>query len=141
MVFTTLDDMRHAIAKWRTAGEKLCLVPTMGAIHEGHLALVRAAKRAARRVVVSIYVNPTQFAAGEDLDSYPRDFQADQQVLEAAGGVDAIYAPPVMYREQHATHIVPSGVALPMEGESRPHFFTGVATICLLYTSDAADEL
>ena len=129
MVFTTLDDMRRAIAEWRTAGEKLCLVPTMGAIHEGHLALVRAAKRAARRVVVSIYVNPTQFAAGEDLDSYPRDFQADQQVLEAAGGVDAIYAPPVMYREQHATHIVPSGVALPMEGESRPHFFTGVATI------------
>ena len=129
MVFTTPDDMRRAISEWRAAGEQLCLVPTMGAIHDGHLALVTAAKKAAKRVVVSIYVNPTQFAAGEDFDSYPRNFQADQQALEAAGGVDAIYAPPVMYRDQHATHIVPSGVALPMEGESRPHFFTGVATI------------
>ena len=129
MVFTTPDDMRRAIARWRPAGEQLCLVPTMGAIHDGHLALVTAAKKTAKRVVVSIYVNPTQFAAGEDFDSYPRNFRADQQALEAAGGVDAIYAPPVMYREQHVTHIVPSGVALPMEGEARPHFFTGVATI------------
>ena len=129
MVFTTLDDMHCAIAKWRAAGEQLCLVPTMGAIHDGHLALVKAAKKAAKRVVVSIYVNPAQFAAGEDFGSYPRDFQADQQALEMAGGVDAIYAPPIMYRDQHATHIVPSGVALPMEGESRPNFFTGVATI------------
>ena len=129
MVFTTPDDMRHASAEWRAVGEQLCLVPTMGAIHDGHLALVTAAKKAAKRVVVSIYVNPTQFAAGEDFDSYPRNFRADQQKIEAAGGVDAIYAPQAMYRDQHATHIVPSGVALPMEGESRPHFFTGVATI------------
>ena len=129
MVFTTPDDMRHAISEWRAAGEQLCLVPTMGAIHDGHLALVTAAKKTAKRVVVSIYVNPTQFAAGEDFDSYPRNFEADQQIIIAAGGVDAIYAPPAMYRDQHATHIVPSGVALPMEGESRPHFFTGVATI------------
>ena len=129
IVFTTPDDMRHASAEWRAAGEQLCLVPTMGAIHDGHLALVTAAKKAAKRVVVSIYVNPTQFAAGEDFDSYPRNFRADQQKIEAAGGVDAIYAPQAMYRDQHATHIVSSGVALPMEGESRPHFFTGVATI------------
>ena len=140
IVFTTLDDMRQAIAEWRTAGEQLCLVPTMGAIHDGHLALVTAAKKAAKRVVVSIYVNPTQFAAGEDFDSYPRDFQADQQALKAAGGVDAIYAPPVMYRDQHATHIVPSGGALPMEGKSRPHFFTGVATVvCKLFQHVPAD--
>ena len=129
MVFTTPDDMGRAVSDWRTAGETVCLVPTMGAIHDGHLALVTAGKKAANRVVVSIYVNPTQFVAGEDFDSYPRNLQADQQALEAAGGVDAIYAPPVMYRDQHATHIVPSGAALPMEGESRPHFFTGVATI------------
>ena len=129
MVFTAPDDMCRAIGEWREAGDTICLVPTMGAIHDGHLALVIAAKKTAKRVVVSIYVNPTQFAAGEDFGSYPRDFQADQQALEVAGGVDAIYAPPVMYRDQHATHIVPSGVALPMEGESRPNFFTGVATI------------
>ena len=129
MVFTTPDDMGRAVSDWRTAGDTVCLVPTMGAIHDGHLALVTAGKKAANRVVVSIYVNPTQFVAGEDFDSYPRNLQADQQALEAAGGVDAIYAPPVMYRDQHATHIVPSGAALPMEGELRPHFFSGVATI------------
>ena len=129
MVFTAQDDMCRTIGDWRAAGDTVCLVPTMGAIHDGHLALVTASKKAAKRVVVSIYVNPTQFAAGEDFDSYPRNFQADQQALKAAGGVDAIYSPPTMYHDQHATHIVPSGVALPMEGESRPHFFTGVATI------------
>ena len=129
MVFTAPDDMCRTISNWRAAGDSVCLVPTMGAIHDGHLALVTAAKKAAKRIVVSIYVNPTQFATGEDFDSYPRNFQADQGALEAAGGIDAIYAPPAMYRDQHATNIVPSGVALPMEGESRPHFFTGVATI------------
>ena len=129
MFFTTPDDMHRAIGDWRATGDSVCLVPTMGVIHDGHLALVTAGKKAANRVVVSIYVNPTQFAAGEDFDSYPRNFQADQQALKAAGGVDAIYSPPTMYHDQHATHIVPSGIALPMEGESRPHFFTGVATI------------
>ena len=129
MVFTAPSEMCRAIGEWRAVGDTVCLVPTMGAIHNGHLALVTAAKKAAKRVVVSIYVNPTQFGADEDFDNYPRDCQADQQALEAAGRVDAIYAPLVMYRDQHATHIVPSGVALPMEGESRPHFFTGVATI------------
>jgi pantoate--beta-alanine ligase len=129
MFFTTPNDIRKPIVEWRAAGEKLCLVPTMGAIHDGHLALVKAAKKTAKRVVVSIYVNPTQFAAGEDFDSYPRKLKADQKALQAVGEVDAIYAPSTMYRDQHATHIVPSGVALPMEGESRPHFFTGVATI------------
>ena len=129
MVFTTPDEMCRAIGDWRAAGDTICLVPTMGAIHDGHLALVTAAKKTANRVVVSIYVNPTQFGAGEDFDSYPRNFEADQQIIRAAGRVDAIYAPRVMYTDQHATHIVPSGVALPMEGDSRPHFFTGVATI------------
>ena len=129
MVFTAPDDMCRAIGDWRAAGDTVCLVPTMGAIHDGHLALVAAGKKVAKRVVVSIYVNPTQFAADEDFDSYPRNFQADQKALEAAGGIDAIYVPSVMYRDLHATQIVPFGVALPMEGESRPHFFTGVATI------------
>ncbi len=129
IVFTAPNDICRAIGDWRAAGNTVCLVPTMGAIHDGHLALVTAAKKAAERVVVSIYINPTQFATGEDFDSYPRNFHADQQALDAVGGVDAIYAPPVMYQDQHATHIVPSGVALPMEGELRPHFFTGVATI------------
>lgn len=128
-VFITSKEMRHAVVEWRAAGETVCLVPTMGSIHAGHLALIDTAKKTANRVVVSIYVNPTQFAAGEDFDSYPRDFQADLNVIMANGGVDAIYAPSAMYSEKHATNIVPSGVALPMEGLTRPHFFTGVTTI------------
>ena len=92
-VITTSDEMRRAVGSWHAAGDTVCLVPTMGSIHAGHLALIDAARQAARRVVVSIYVNPTQFAAGEDFASYPRNFQADQQAIDAAGGVDAIYAP------------------------------------------------
>lgn len=128
-VITTSDEMRRAVGSWHAAGDTVCLVPTMGSIHAGHLALIDAARQAARRVVVSIYVNPTQFAAGEDFASYPRNFQADQQAIDAAGGVDAIYAPQTMYGDNHATSILPAGVAQPMEGASRPHFFTGVATI------------
>jgi pantoate--beta-alanine ligase len=128
-VITTSDEMRRTVGSWHAAGDTVCLVPTMGSIHAGHLALIDAARQAARRVVASIYVNPTQFAAGEDFTSYPRNFQADQQAIDAAGGVDAIYAPQTMYGDDHATSIVPAGVAQPMEGASRPHFFTGVATI------------
>jgi len=128
-VFVTPKEMRHAVVDWRAAGETVCLVPTMGSIHAGHLALIDTAKQTADRVVVSIYVNPTQFAAGEDFDGYPRDIQTDLHVIMTSGGVDAIYAPSAMYSKTHATSIVPSGVALPMEGLTRPHFFTGVATI------------
>jgi len=131
MVVTTSKQMQATVATWRASGETVCLVPTMGSIHAGHLALIQRAKDLAQRVVVSIYVNPTQFAANEDFDSYPRNFQADQNAIAAAGGVDAIYAPSAMYAAQHATNIVPAGVAAPMEGVSRPHFFTGVATIVL----------
>lgn len=128
-VITTAIDMHRTIAQWRAAGDHICLVPTMGSIHAGHLALIARARQLGSRTVVSIYVNPTQFAAGEDFDSYPRNFAADQDAIDAAGGVDAIYAPAVMYSDTHATSIVPAGVAAPMEGISRPHFFTGVATI------------
>ena len=135
MVFTAPAEMCRAIGEWRAVGDTVCLVPTMGAIHDGHLALVTAAKKTAKRVVVSIYVNPTQFAAGEDFDSYPRNFEADKQIITAAGGVDAIYAPRVMYSDQHATHIVPSGVALSMEGDSRPHFLPALPPLSLSYFS------
>jgi pantoate--beta-alanine ligase len=82
-------------------------------------------------VIVSIYVNPTQFGAGEDFDHYPRTLDADCAAITSAGGCDAIYAPAYMYDDGHATSIVPAGVALAMEGQTRPHFFTGVATIVL----------
>jgi pantoate--beta-alanine ligase len=116
---------------WQGAGETVCLVPTMGSIHHGHLALIAAARKTASRVIVSIYVNPAQFSAGEDFDHYPRTLNADCAAITADGGCDAIYAPATMYDDGHATSIVPAGVALAMESQTRPHFFTGVATIVL----------
>jgi pantoate--beta-alanine ligase len=103
----------------------------MGALHEGHLSLVRLARRKADRVIVSIFVNPTQFAAGEDLASYPRSFDADLAVL-AEARADLVWAPAVetMYPEGFASRIVPSGpAAVGLEDAFRPHFFAGVATV------------
>ena len=114
---------------WQGAGETVCLVPTMGNIHRGHLALIEMARKTAARVVVSIYVNPTQFGADEDFDNYPRTLDADCVAIAAEGGCDVIYVPKGIYASAHATNIIPSGVALPMEGEARPHFFVGVATV------------
>ena len=124
-------EMTAATIAWQGQGETVCLVPTMGSIHQGHLALIAAARKTASRVIVSIYVNPTQFGADEDFNHYPRKLGADCATITAAGGCDAIYAPADMYDDGHATSIVPAGVALAMEGQTRPHFFTGVATIVL----------
>ncbi len=109
----------------------MALVPTMGALHAGHLFLVRRARRLAARVVVSIFVNPTQFAPHEDLASYPRRFKQDLRALTESG-VDLVWAPSVqaMYPDGFATGIVPHGAASTgLEDKSRPHFFGGVATV------------
>ncbi len=127
----TLPRLRNALAPYRAAGETIALVPTMGALHEGHLALVRLARRRARRVVVSIFVNPTQFAAHEDLGTYPRTFAADVAAL-ASARADLVWAPAVetMYPAGFATRIVPEGAARAgLEDAFRPQFFTGVTTI------------
>jgi pantoate--beta-alanine ligase len=119
------------VVQWRTRREKVALVPTMGALHAGHLALVRLAQRRADRVIVSIFVNPTQFAPHEDLAAYPRTFAADVAAL-ASLKADAIWAPSVaaMYPEGFATRIVPEGAAIAgLEDAFRPHFFAGVATV------------
>jgi pantoate--beta-alanine ligase len=130
-VVRTIPALRKAVAAWRKRGERVALVPTMGALHAGHLALVRAGRRRARRVVVSIFVNPTQFAPNEDFGSYPRTFESDAAAL-AALGVDVIWAPTVavMYPDGFATRIVPEGPAnAGLEDKFRPHFFGGVATV------------
>ena len=109
----------------------IALVPTMGALHDGHVSLVRLAKRRAKKVVVSIFVNPTQFAAHEDLGSYPRTWKADMSRL-VAEGVDLVWNPDakVMYPEGFATRVAPEGPALAgLEDRFRPHFFGGVATV------------
>lgn len=130
-ILRTVSSLRRALEPWRRARQAIALVPTMGALHEGHLKLVREARKRARRVVVSIFVNPTQFAPTEDFGSYPRTFEADVKAL-AALKVDVVWAPTAaeMYPEGFATRIAPEGAALAgLEDRFRPHFFGGVATV------------
>lgn len=126
----TPADLRAAVAGWRAAGETVAFVPTMGALHAGHLRLVEQGRAEARRVVVSIFVNPTQFAAHEDLDTYPRTLERDAQLL-AGAGCDLLYAPSAttMYPEGFVTRIAMDGPALGLESDHRPHFFGGVAIV------------
>jgi len=130
-VATNLAQLRAMLDPWRNAGARIALVPTMGALHEGHLTLVRAAVANADKVVVSIFVNPAQFAPHEDFGRYPRTFETDKQKLEVAGGVDLIYAPDAgeIYSSGFATKITLDGPAMGLETDFRPHFFSGVATV------------
>jgi pantoate--beta-alanine ligase len=142
-VAKTVAALRRQVARWRDTGETVALVPTMGALHDGHLALVRLARRRADRVVVSIFVNPAQFAPTEDFSTYPRTFDTDVAAL-AEEKADLVWAPAnvaVMYPEGFATRIVPEGPAVAgLEDASRPHFFTGVATVVgKLFTQVAPD--
>ncbi|ODP39520.1 pantoate--beta-alanine ligase [Sphingomonas turrisvirgatae] len=125
-----LADLRDAVSGLRAAGAGIAFVPTMGALHAGHMALVAAAKQAGQRVVVSIFVNPKQFGPNEDLAKYPRKEQADSRMLTEAG-VDVLWLPPVevMYPEGHSTNISVSGVSEPLDGAARPGHFDGVATV------------
>lgn len=134
-----INRLRKETAVWRQAGETIALVPTMGALHEGHLRLVKLAAAKADRLVVSIFVNPAQFAPHEDLDRYPRDEAADLARLADLGvarggslGVDLVWAPHAedVYPDGFATEVAPGGAALGLETDYRPHFFTGVATVC-----------
>ncbi len=127
----SIPTLRKALAQFRRRGETIALVPTMGALHDGHLALVRLAQKRARRVVVSIFVNPAQFAPIEDFSKYPRTFAQDMAALTAEG-VDLVWAPTekAMYPEGFATRIAPAGPAnAGLEDRFRPHFFGGVATV------------
>ena len=130
-VVRTVATLRRAIARFREQDGKVALVPTMGALHEGHLSLVRLARRRAARTVVSIFVNPAQFAPNEDFATYPRTFDADLAAL-AGAQADLVWAPPAeaMYPPGFATRLVPEGPATAgLEDASRPHFFSGVATV------------
>ncbi|MCO5093044.1 MAG: pantoate--beta-alanine ligase [Bosea sp.] len=134
--------MRAAVAGWHGAGETVALVPTMGALHEGHIALVAEGRRRASRVIVTIFVNPTQFAPHEDFKKYPRTFDADCAKLVAAGA-DAVFFPSVeeMYPAGFATRVLLLGpAAVGLEDRFRPTHFEGVATICCkLFTQSRAD--
>ena len=137
----TLELLRNSVAVLRRDGGSVALVPTMGALHEGHLTLVRRAREAADHVVASIFVNPRQFGAGEDLDAYPRQLQRDSELL-AAEGAALLWAPApeIVYPAGYATNISVAGVSEGLCGGDRPGHFDGVATVvCKLFNQVMPD--
>jgi len=135
------ETIRHEVLTARGAGRRVGFVPTMGALHAGHVSLVEQARRECDDVAVSIFVNPLQFGPGEDFDRYPRCLDADVALL-ARHGVRWTYAPPAlaMVPTDHATRIIVDGPAVPFEGQLRPGHFSGVATIvCRLFQTVPGD--
>jgi pantoate--beta-alanine ligase len=136
------DCARQAVSRWQAEGLTVGFVPTMGAFHEGHLSLIRASVRECDRTVVSIYVNPTQFAPGEDLDKYPRRLDADLRLAEQAGA-HLVFCPTdeVMYPAGHATYVAQERLTGVLEGRARPTHFRGVLTVvCKLLHIVPADR-
>jgi pantoate--beta-alanine ligase len=127
----SISQLRRQLTPWRHDGERIALVPTMGALHEGHISLVRQANSLAQRVVVSIFVNPTQFAPHEDFAAYPRTLKSDCDKLSNTQAVDLVFspAPEEMYPPGFATGLTMGGAASGLESDFRPHFFGGVATV------------
>ncbi len=141
-ILATPQMLRAQVAQWRAAGDKIALVPTMGALHAGHMALVDLARKQAERVVVSIFVNPTQFAPHEDYSRYPRTFDADLARLHEARA-DAVYAPAVeaIYPLGFATTVSLEGPAIAgLEDRFRPTHFAGVATVVAKLHIQAAPD-
>src|SRR4249920_3662608 len=129
-IYDTIETMRAASWKQRSAGKRLGLVPTMGALHEGHLSLVRAAKAQCDVVAASIFVNPTQFGPNEDFSKYPRAFERDCELF-AKEGVELLFAPAVeqMYPAGAVTYVIVEGMSERLCGKSRPGHFRGVTTV------------
>lgn len=141
-IVRTQKALRAQIAEWRGRGETIAFVPTMGALHSGHMSLVTLARKKANRVVVSIFVNPTQFAPGEDFEAYPRTETNDVAQLSEEG-CDLVYIPRLgsMYNAHHATHIRVGGVAEGLETDHRPSFFEGVALVVTKLLNRVAPDI
>ncbi len=131
-LLTTPAALRSQCRQWRKHGETIALVPTMGFLHDGHMSLIDNARQRADRLVVSVFVNPTQFGPNEDLDRYPRDLPRDMRLAEAHGA-DAVFAPEpgAMYQPDHATWVEVPEMAKLLCGASRPGHFRGVCTVVL----------
>ena len=131
-IISDFDQMRRLAQDWRTQGQRIALVPTMGYFHDGHLSLMRYGREAADRVVVSLFVNPTQFGPNEDLARYPRDLERDAALAREVG-VDALYTPQMeaMYPPGFQTLVTVEDLSRPLCGASRPGHFRGVATVVL----------
>jgi pantoate--beta-alanine ligase len=130
-VIRSADELREKVAGWKRSGMLVGVVPTMGALHEGHLSLARAAREQSDRVIVTVFVNPMQFNNASDLEKYPRDEAHDLALLDSEG-VDVLFAPGVdeVYPDGFATTVTVSGITEPLEGAFRPGHFDGVATVC-----------
>jgi pantoate--beta-alanine ligase len=129
-IVRTVEELRAQVHAWRALGERIGLVPTMGALHEGHLSLVRLARERATHVVASVFVNPTQFGPNEDFEAYPRSEARDADLL-AQAGCELMFAPSVaeMYAPGFSTTVSVAGVSEPLDGAARPGHFAGVATV------------
>lgn len=141
IIVRTVAEMREHVRAWKAAGQRVAVVPTMGALHDGHLSLVRLAQQHAQRVIATVFVNPKQFAPHEDFDAYPRGEAVDAEKL-ASVGCDLMFAPNAaeMYAPGFSTLVSVSGVSEPMEGAARPQFFGGVATVVAkLFIQSQAD--
>lgn len=141
-IVRTVVELRAQVRAWRAAGETVAMTPTMGALHEGHLSLVRLARTRADRVVASIFVNPAQFGPNEDFERYPRDEGGDARLL-ASAGCDLLYAPDVsqIYPPGYATKVSVSGVSEPLDGAARPGHFDGVATVVAKLLNQAQPDV
>ncbi|WP_029916615.1 pantoate--beta-alanine ligase [Caulobacter sp. UNC358MFTsu5.1] len=141
-IVRTVAELRAQVGAWKAAGERVALVPTMGALHEGHLSLIQLGQTMARRTVASVFVNPKQFAPHEDFDSYPRGEARDAELL-AGVGCDLMFAPNVdeMYAPGFSTTVNLTGVSEPLEGAARPQFFGGVATVVTKLLNQAQPDV
>ncbi len=141
-VVRTVADLRNQVATWRREGLRIGFVPTMGALHDGHLSLVRLARSPADRIVASVFVNPTQFGPNEDFDAYPRDEARDAALL-AGAGCDLLFAPTVdeMYPPGASTTVTVAGVSEPLDGQARPGHFAGVATVVTKLLNQCAPDV
>lgn len=139
---TTVKSLREQVAQWRATGNSIAFVPTMGALHAGHMALVEAAKREAKRVIVSIFVNPTQFGPNEDFHKYPRPLEDDLALLKKHAA-DAVWLPTVeeMYPQGFGTTIHVEGPSAGLDGDFRPGHFDGVATVVAKLLNQVTPDL
>jgi pantoate--beta-alanine ligase len=140
LIIRSLSELRAQIWEWRGSGETIGFVPTMGALHQGHLSLIRLSRRKASKTVASIYVNPTQFAPNEDFASYPRTEDSDVEKLTRAG-CDLIYIPSgSLYADDHSTYMKVNGVGDGLETDHRPSFFEGVVLVVMKLLNRTAPD-
>ncbi len=141
-IVRTIAELRGHVSRWRETGETISLVPTMGALHQGHMSLVELSQSSASRTIVSIFLNPRQFGKNEDLERYPQDQASDMELLDREDNI-LLFAPTCeeIFPKGHSTHIEVAGLGDILEGEFRPGFFSGVATVVAKLLIQASPDI